>query len=46
LVTEHAGKRPFGRLQAYDARKVLKMDFRVAVCGLVWFRLGISGGLL
>jgi hypothetical protein len=26
LVMKHAGKRPFGRLQAYDERKIIKMD--------------------
>jgi hypothetical protein len=34
LVIKYAGKRPFGRLQAYDENKILKMDFGVAVCGL------------
>jgi len=47
LVIKYAGKRPVGRLQAYDEeKKILKMDFGVAVCGLHQFRLGMTGGML
>jgi hypothetical protein len=45
LVIKYAGKRPFGRPQAYNERKILKMDFGVAVCGLHQFRLRITGGM-
>jgi hypothetical protein len=27
LVIKDGGKKPFGRLQAYDKKKILKMDF-------------------
>jgi len=46
LVVKYAGKIPFGRLQAYDERKILKLDFGVAVCGLRQFSLEITGGML
>jgi hypothetical protein len=46
LVINYVGKRPFGRLQVYDEKKLIKLDSGVAVCGLQQFRLGITGGML
>jgi hypothetical protein len=50
VLGRHEGRRPLGRTRLVDGRIILKQIFRQLVGrawnGLIWPRIGTSGGLL